>query len=77
MDLGPPSPEALAWKSTSAGDSTRSFHLQALTPFRLEMAPGGADYLLAYAAMHAQRPVAWKPDAERSSHDAPSRPAAS
>jgi hypothetical protein len=77
LDLGPPSPEALAWKCTSAGDSTRSLRLPALTPLILEMAPGGADYLLAYAALRAQQPVARASDADHSSRDAPLRPAAS
>ena len=74
VDFGPPSPEALAWKSTSAGDCIRPLPQPALIRI-LELAPGGADYLLAYAAMRAQQTTAKTPDPH--SLDTPSRPASS
>jgi hypothetical protein len=76
VDFGPPSPEALAWKSTSAGDSIFS-HSHPILICILELAPGGADYLLAYAAMRSQQTTSKTPDSIQYSLDTPSRPASS
>lgn len=40
VDFGPPSPEALAWKSTSAGDCSRPLSLSALTHIFFRNGPG-------------------------------------
>jgi hypothetical protein len=76
IDFGPPSPEALAWKSTSAGKCVAPPILRALIQ-KSEMAPGGADYLLAYAAMRAQQPISRSTESAQSSPDIPSRPSPS
>ena len=56
VEFGPPSLEALAWKTTSAGDCGILLALPVLMQLS-EMAPGGADYLLAYAVMRGQQPI--------------------
>jgi len=73
VEFGPPSPEALAWKTTSAGDCGILLALPALMQL-LEMAPGGADYLLAYAAMQGQQPIK-TPNSTQTALHPPSNPA--